>query len=91
MNKGFTLIEMMLVLFILVSLTLIFSIKPTLFHYDYFNPVHCQLKAMSSKEKCELNKTLHFNANGNINHAQTISINKKTCVFQLGMGRYRCE
>lgn len=91
MNKGFTLIEMLLVLMVVTILTLVFSTQLKLYEVEYFDPIQCQLKAMATRERCQFNSTIHFNQNGNINHAQTIKFHDKTCIFQLGMGRYRCE
>ncbi len=91
MNKGFTLIEVLVVMFILTVLGSVFSIGLVEFESEYFNPKTCQLKAMATKEKCQFNKTIRYNENGNINHAQTFKVNNRVCIFQLGMGRYRCE
>lgn len=91
MNKGFTLIEMLVVLLMMTVFSIVFSVGVMKYEKTYFNPIKCQLEAMSKKEKCQLNEYIHFNENGNINHAQTVKINGKTCVFQLGMGRYHCE
>lgn len=52
---------------------------------------HYQLEAMAKKKTINYREGITFNHRGNINHATTIQINQWTCVFQLGMGRYRCE
>lgn len=90
-NKGFTLLEMMIVMLCVSVFSLIFIPKIVVYDHKNFNPLTCQLEAMAHKKKCEYNETISYNQNGNINHAQTIKVNKKTCIFQLGMGRFRCE
>lgn len=50
-----------------------------------------QIQAMRDQEKVEIYDGLYFNGNGNINQAQTIYFKNKTCVFQLGFGRFYCE
>lgn len=90
-NSGFTIVELLVVMLILLSLPVIFNFNFIKFSFDYFNPTHCQLKAMTNRKNCHYTKTLHFNENGNINRAQTIKVGKKECVFQLGMGRFYCE
>lgn len=90
-NKGFTLIEIMVVMMMVSLFSLVFASKLVPFDETVFNPIHCQLKAMSKRSICQFNDTIHYNQNGNINHAQTINFKTKTCIFQLGMGRYRCE
>ncbi|AMC94637.1 hypothetical protein AOC36_04990 [Erysipelothrix larvae] len=52
---------------------------------------YCQLEAMAEKTRCTVNENLWFNKNGNINQAQTQQFGRKTCVFQLGFGRFKCE
>ncbi len=91
MNDGFTLIEVLIVMMVITLLSLVFTSKLKLSEDTYLNPENCQLKSMAHKSRCQLNDTIHFNENGNINHAQTIKISNKICVFQLGMGRYSCE
>ena len=91
MNKGFTLIELLIVLMISSLIALVFSVR--LFNYEltYIHPESCQLQAMANKTQCTYNDSIYFNKNGNINQAQTVKIDETRCVFQLGMGRYRCE
>ena len=91
LNKGFTLVEVLIVLLCVVSLTILFNISWQKIEFNHLNPTHLQLKAMATKQKVSFTKTLHFNENGNINRAQTIKLNNKDCVFQLGMGRFYCE
>lgn len=91
MNRGFTLIEILVVMLFLTVLTSVFAVIFVPFESNYIHPETCQLKAMASKETCVWEKGIHFNANGNINQARTIKYANKKCVFQLGMGRYACE
>ena len=89
--KGFTLVESILVMLVLVSLSLLFGIMIPSKQYYFKSPHICQLKAMSTRRACHYSKDIWFNENGNINHGLTIKIDGFICVFQLGMGRYRCE
>ncbi len=91
MNKGFTIIELLIVMMLVTLNFMIFSSRLVPFDNTYIHPESCLLKAMALKERCHYTKNLHFNENGNINKAQTLKILDKTCVFQLGMGRYECE
>lgn len=50
-----------------------------------------QISAMRGQDEVRVSDSMHFNANGNINQAQTIEYDNKTCVFQLGFGRFYCE
>lgn len=100
LTKGFTLIEMMVVLFclstlILLSLTIripILNDEIQMFENTY---KMIQLKSMSSYTKLPINHdydsnvfSLTFNHHGNVNQAQTLIINDQKFVVQLGKGRY---
>lgn len=90
MKQGFTLIEMLLVL-IIITIVSNLSIKKITTTKNYENIELKQLKAMATGQRVYVNDTIWFNHNGNINHGQTLKINGKTYVFQLGFGRYRIE
>ena len=90
-REGFTLVELLIVLSVVSVLTLMVDWRISKLTVNYDNPLHCQIEAMAHKKQCVWLKGLHFNENGNINHAQTIKYKGKTCVFQLGMGRFHCE
>lgn len=90
-KRGFTLLEMLIVIFITCFIVLFALPKLHLVEYLYFNPTHAQLKAMATKTRVVVIDGLWFNENGNINQAQTVIVGKKKCIFQLGMGRYRCQ
>lgn len=95
-NSGFTLLEMMMVLFVL---SILFSISRLTFKPFEFNQfenevLSTQLKSLATTSTNELNhpypsnvSILTFNPWGNINSAQTVQA-YKTYVFQLGTGRY---
>lgn len=92
LNKnGFTMLELLIVMFVVTTLIFILDVNFIEHNRYYFNPTHCQLKAMSTKSTCSFWKGLSYNSNGNINQGKTILVNNKKCVFQLGMGRYYCE
>ena len=90
-SKGFTLVEVILVMLVVVTLGVLFGIIAPAKQYYFKSPHICQLKAMSTRRACHYSKDIWFNDNGNINQGRTIKIDRYTCVFQLGMGRYRCE
>ena len=90
-RQGFTLLEILIVMFITTFVVLFALPKLHLIEDSYFNPTHAQLKAMATKERVVVMDGLWFNENGNINEAQTVFIGKIKCIFQLGMGRYRCQ
>ena len=97
--KGFTLIESLFVLSIMLTMSL-FAIG--YYHrYDasYFNEINtiylCQSESLKTKQKQKLSDYLDdghtqvsFNAYGNINQASTYHYQNQTYVFQLGMGRF---
>lgn len=95
-NKGFTLVEMMLVLFILSILIGLSRLSIRIVEFESFENevLTTQLKSMATSSKNIVEHTnqsnvsiLSFNEWGNINMAQTIE-GKETYVFQLGAGRY---
>lgn len=85
--KAYLLLDFMLVM-VVVSLS-------TMIYFNYYFRInediaheitYYQAKSMANLEKNCL-KSICFNGNGNINHAQTVD----NCVFQLGFGRFYCE
>ena len=92
-DRGFTLLELLLVLSVITIVSLI-SLTRWEFksHGDKnIDIISAQLFSMRDQESIYVNDDLYFNGNGNINHAQTIHYDNKTCVFQLGFGRFYCE
>lgn len=96
-KRGFTLIEMLLVLFILSILILLTPFrKPSLTLNQFENEyLLAQLQAMSSfgtkqydHQEQSNASILTFNEWGNVNQAQTIKTSKNTYRIQLGTGRY---
>ncbi len=91
-NKGYTLLELLVVISIVTSMSLFFIAPMVLSHeLNTVAIIDSQLSAMAQMKRVFYNDTLWFNYKGNINHAQTLKINQLSCVFQLGMGRYTCE
>lgn len=100
LTKGFTLIEMMVVLFCLSILILLpLTVKIPIFNDEIliFENTYkmIQLKSMSSYTKLTIYhnydsnvSNLTFNHHGNVNQAQTLRIHNKIFVVQLGKGRY---
>ena len=92
-SRGFTVLELIVVLFIVVTFTFTVSFK--VFKQNKVNEeikiLEAQSEALLRRERINYDKNIWFNHNGNINRAQSRKINKKTCVFQLGFGRFYCE
>ena len=91
-SKGFTFVEVLVVMAALGMFTLLFML-PVYFSskMDTNNIIEANLKAMALGKRVNITDSLWFNGRGNINQAKTITINSLSCVFQLGMGRYYCE
>ena len=97
--KGFTLVESLFVLAILLTMALFITNYHFQGDHAYFNEINtiylCQSEAMKTKQKQDLsqymdyaNASITFNAYGNINHGLTLKYKKQNYVFQLGMGRF---
>lgn len=85
-------IELLLVLSIVSIFTLVFA--PTILVFENQQDskiIETQLEAMYFDERKSVNHNVTFNRNGNVNHAQKFYHQGKTCVIQLGYGRFRCE
>lgn len=96
-KQGFTLIEMMLVLFISSSLSVIGLRFVSPLKFDQFenDVISHQLKAIAHHTTYvvphDLSSnvaSLSFNEWGNINSAQSIDNGNSQFIFQLGTGRY---
>ncbi len=106
-NKGYTLLEMMIVIsmlsvFSLLSLTLSISHSSIhMFHHDKFvlEVEHAQLKAIANQTTIALpfkvdQVQLTYNAFGNINQAKSGQVSYPyhfNVVFFLGFGRYEIK
>lgn len=98
-NRGYTLLEMMLVLTIisLMAAQLFLTFKPLHIsddiHFENNYLLH-QIKSISTKSTNTLETKnsnvdkLSFNSFGNVNSGQTITFDGFKMVIQLGMGRY---
>lgn len=94
-TRGFTVIEMMFVLFILslIVLTVPIQMPQRLIPTRLFEStlLLTQMHAMANKTyaKFPLNPRVRFNASGNVNQATTIRIDDQhTCTITLGAGRF---
>lgn len=92
-NNGFTILELLITLSIFTVLSLVSFTRWQFVANKNKNIdfVAIQLEAMHRQERIFVTDSLSFNGNGNINHAQTVDYGNKTCVFQLGFGRFYCE
>lgn len=92
-KRGFTLLEMMTVLFV-ISILMLLTLSSM---HIYFNTdptsklCYLQLKSMYERKTQAYSKSLWFNKNGNVNHAQSILENGYSCTVRLGFGRFNCE
>ena len=91
-NDGFSLVESILIVFIISMLSLLF-ITPFIRvnQIEVSSLLTYQVIAMRDLKRKEFDHELWFNENGNINRAQTKKIANKVCVFNLGFGRFFCE
>lgn len=89
-NDGFTLLEMLICLFIIsaISLLTITNFKDlNLEHYYFMNDyLYNQSSAIKDKKKKYLDYGLSINKSGHINMAKTIKINGHNIIIHLGNG-----
>lgn len=91
MKKGFTLVEMMLSLSILVIFCGLLVPMSSL-RLEYSRPLgSIQIEAMQTMKRTFINETKWFNHNGNINQSGWIDYDNKRCLIYLGYGRFHCE
>lgn len=100
LTRGFTLLEMIVVLFcvsIFMLLSLSIRIPVTKDETVIFENTYkmIQLKSMANNKTFVLKHnyrsnvlSLSFNHHGNVNQAQTITMNNQSFIVQLGKGRY---
>lgn len=90
-NKGFTMIEALIVMVFVVLVSGLFYIPTAEFKAPLsIGVLDDQLEAMATGQRVYFMEGLWFNGRGNINRGQTLNYRGVVCVFQLGMGRYRC-
>ena len=90
-NKGFTLLETLLTVLIVTSLTLVtlsrvnnLDLEWIVFSNEYLS---LQADSLINKKTNYLdNYDVHFNENGRVNRAQTIEFRNKKLVIHLGNG-----
>lgn len=93
LTKGFTLLEMLIVISIISMIIMITFTNKISIDKDYYafssHYLLLQSEALRKSEKSFFNdKNISFNANGNVNKAQTIHFeNNKDIVVELGGGR----
>ena len=89
-NKGFTLLEMLLSMFIVSSFMLLIlrSYKDLDFaHYYFMNDyLLSQSNAMKNNRKEYIDYGLNFNGSGHINISKTIRINNHDIIVHLATG-----
>lgn len=94
-NKGFTLIEMLVVLLIISLLMSIFSLKITYKYHKSTNMlineiVYLQFEAIYENDDRyydEYDMDIHFNRIGNVNHADSYQYYQDEIIVLLGTGR----
>ncbi len=93
LNKGFTLLEMLIVLSIVCLLFTITLTSKTHIDEDYYSfsskYLYLQSEAMRKAEKISIDDyDIYFNTKGNVNRAQTLTFsNFKKIIVELGGGR----
>lgn len=90
-NKGFTLIDILVVLFIVSSLSLVtiskYSAPDFLYIYLTNDILRDHVNSLVNKRESLVNEYgYYFNENGNINKAQTIHLKNKDIILHLGNG-----
>ena len=89
-NKGFTLLEMIIVLFILSSFMLLIlsnSHSLDLSSYYFMNDYLVnQAEAINSSRRKYLDYGISFNIEGHVNMARTINVGKHSIIIHLGTG-----
>lgn len=90
-NKGFTLLEMILTIFIVTSFFMLMITRITNpdLSWIYFSNEYIEKQAdslINRKDNNMNNYLIHFNMNGKVNKAQTIPIGNKSIVIHLGTG-----
>lgn len=93
-NKGFVLIELLIVIAIIVCIELLILPKyheldfsHLYFIYDYLQTQSEAIKSHESKEIEIDNNLINFNESGNVNNAVTINFKNHDIVVNLGGGR----
>ena len=92
-TKGFTLLEMLIVISIISMIIIVTFTNKISIDKDYYafasHYLFMQSEALRKSEKTFFDdKNISFNANGNVNKAQTIYFeNNKDIVVELGGGR----
>ena len=89
-NRGFTLLEMLLVMCILISLSVISLSRNSdleLEHLYYLNDyLYEQSNAMTKRTNTAFSKGISFNSMGHVNRAMTIEFKRHSVVVHLGNG-----
>lgn len=90
-NRGFTLIESLIVIFIVSTMSLVLVAKPFKI-IEFRRPLtHYQIDAMTSKQRVNFVQEHWFNGDGNANRSGRFSYFQKNCLVYLGYGRYVCD
>lgn len=93
-KKGFSLLEILLTLFVISSLTVLLISHlstPNLDHIYFMNDyIKCQSEAICERENIQMNnsygKSIDFNKDGKVNMGQTVDINNHKIVIHIGTG-----
>lgn len=91
-SSGFTMVEMLLVVMLISMVSLILGVPYIVSTKgSEMAASDTQLEAMATGKTIPFQQGLTFNHKGNINQAKTLKFGGRTCVYQLGMGRYYCD
>ena len=94
-NKGFSLLEMLVSLFIVTSFMLLVLnqyIDIDYKHYYFMNDyLYKQSNAMKNNKKEYIDYGIYFNGSGHVNMAKSINIGKHKLIIHLATGYISCE
>lgn len=89
-NKGFSMLEMIICLFIISSISILCLTNFEIINLDYYyylsDYLYNQSLAILDKQNRYIDYNVRFNSMGHVNKAQTINIGKHYIIIHLGNG-----
>lgn len=90
-NKGFTLVEVLIVLLIVIVLSqsLVIKMNQT---FRFEKPFESfQIQSLLTHKRHYISDHFWYNERGHINQGGVLTKGSQKCTIYLGFGRYRCE